>query len=606
MASSNTAGSWSNNASIYDEATTEATTQKSSLDCIVECGADIECMYQCIAEVIVPSETDSGTTSLPDILKMVPDIIDGVINTLFDGATTETALEKDKDGVTTDSTVITNDENNETTTVAGNVEFSTLNEIRPLEDPTIAEEETIDADEVAMATVKGITITEEENVEADESTTVSLEEDLVVDVEVTTVTIRDQTSGDEGVEGTTNTNKDSAITENKSFEDAETTTVILKDNTITAEENIDDVEATTVTVDEFTAKIPGNPEILDQATEVNTEEVVTTLSPKEPILDTSNEATTAAGEREETALTGETVETDNGREVEKTSTTHQPSVEGDTPTNQTKMKEGKVGTDMPEGIPDRPVKEEKITVSAPSDKAKASTSDEMEEGKENDAIDVEMATISRLPTQKPIYRRSNNGSVIHNAVNSRIHFIKFDFPEKDVMLYKELVNYYMTKQMIPYIDVENNLARNIPEAVSNPRGGSLNPDTTILSWEPRQLMTKNIARNSTIPGIKLTQNIHGLIKFHMFMSMIFLTKSARHKKKHEGRKSTNSFGEKSASLQFREDMTEVHPKVVVSPATAETPSTAAALPTSPTSSPTPSPPSPLRLYSTVPCRHSSL
>ena len=274
VASSNTAGSWSNNASIYDE----ATTQKSSLDCIVECGADIECMYQCIAEVLVPSETDSGTTSLPDILKMVPDIIDGVINTLFDGATTETALEKDKDGVTTDSTVITNEENNETTTVAGNVEFSTLNEIRPLEDPTIAEEETIDADEVAMATVKGITITEEENVEADESTTVSLEEDLVVDVEVTTVTIRDQTSGDEGVEGTTNTNKDSAITENKSFEDAETTTVILKDNTITAEENIDDVEATTVTVDEYTAKIPEGPGILDQATEVNTEEVVTTLS----------------------------------------------------------------------------------------------------------------------------------------------------------------------------------------------------------------------------------------------------------------------------------------------------------------------------------------
>ena len=49
---------------------------------------------------------------------------------------------------------------------------------------------------------------------------------------------------------------------------------------------------------------------------------------------------------------------------------------------------------------------------------------------------------------------------------------------------------------------------------------------------------------------------------------------------------------KSASLQFQEDMTEVHTEVVMSPATAETPSTAAALPTSPTSSPTPSPPSP--------------
>ena len=171
---------------------------------------------------------------------------------------------------------------------------------------------------------------------------------------------------------------------------------------------------------------------------------------------------------------------------------------------------------MPEGIPDMPVKEEKITVSAPLDKAKASTSDEMDEGKENEAGDVEMATISMLPTQKPTYKRNNNGSFMHDAVNIRIHSIKFDFPEKAVMLYKELVNYHMT----------------------NPRGGSLNPDKTILSWEPRQLMTKNIARHPTIPGIKMTQNIPGLIKFHMFMSTIFLTKSARHKKKNEGRKST--------------------------------------------------------------------
>ena len=29
----------------------------------------------------------------------------------------------------------------------------------------------------------------------------------------------------------------------------------------------------------------------------------------------------------------------------------------------------------------------------------------------------------------------------------------------------------MTKKMIPYIDVEGNLVRNIPEAVSNPRFG---------------------------------------------------------------------------------------------------------------------------------------
>ena len=74
-----------------------------------------------------------------------------------------------------------------------------------------------------------------------------------------------------------------------------------------------------------------------------------------------------------------------------------------------------------------------------------------------------------LPTQKPTYRMNKNGSFMHDAVNICIHFIKFDFPEKAVMFYKELVNYHMTKKMIPYIDVEGNLARHIPEAVSNPR-----------------------------------------------------------------------------------------------------------------------------------------
>ena len=67
---------------------------------------------------------------------------------------------------------------------------------------------------------------------------------------------------------------------------------------------IEDIEPTTVKLNEFTAEIPENPEILDQATEVHNKEGVTTLSPKEPILDTSNKATTAAGEHEETSLAG--------------------------------------------------------------------------------------------------------------------------------------------------------------------------------------------------------------------------------------------------------------------------------------------------------------
>ena len=67
--------------------------------------------------------------------------------------------------------------------------------------------------------------------------------------------------------------------------------------------------------------------------------------------------------------------------------------------------------------------------------------------------------ISMLTTQKPTYRRNENCSLMHDAVNICIHFFKFDFPEKAVMFYEELLNYHMTKKMIPDIDVEGNLVR---------------------------------------------------------------------------------------------------------------------------------------------------
>ena len=192
---------------------------KASTEAASECGANIECMAQCITKAIVPSETDCATTSLPDILKMVPDIIDGVINTLFDGATTEADHDDDAKGVTADHVVITTEKKIEATTVAGDVEFSTIGEIRSLEDPTLAKEK---------------------NVETAKATTISQE---------------DSTTQDEGVKATT---------------------VSINGLSTTNKKIIEDIEATTVKMDEFTAEIPEDPEILDQATEVNTEEVVTT------------------------------------------------------------------------------------------------------------------------------------------------------------------------------------------------------------------------------------------------------------------------------------------------------------------------------------------
>ena len=136
-------------------------------------------------------------------------------------------------------------------------------------------------------------------------------------------------------------NETPTLAKEENVEGVKATTVSINGLSTTNKKIIEDIEATTVTMDKFTAEIPEDPEILDQPTEVTTKEGVTTLSPKEPILDTSNEATTAAGEREETSLAGETVEIDGGMEVGETSTTDQPSIEGDTTTKQTEMKKAK-------------------------------------------------------------------------------------------------------------------------------------------------------------------------------------------------------------------------------------------------------------------------
>merc|ERR1711971_1482028 len=82
-------------------------------------------------------EEELGTTSFPDIMKILPEVIDEAINDLFDGATTDSADTEDED-ITADPVVITVDA--ETTTEADDVTFSTIGPIQPLEDPSLSEE----------------------------------------------------------------------------------------------------------------------------------------------------------------------------------------------------------------------------------------------------------------------------------------------------------------------------------------------------------------------------------------------------------------------------------------------------------------------------------
>merc|ERR1719277_2670327 len=85
------------------------------------------------------SGEDEGTTSFPDIMKILPEVIDEAINDLFDGATTESSETEDEEDIIADPVVITVDA--DTTTEAADVVFSTLGPIEPLEDPSLSDED---------------------------------------------------------------------------------------------------------------------------------------------------------------------------------------------------------------------------------------------------------------------------------------------------------------------------------------------------------------------------------------------------------------------------------------------------------------------------------
>merc|ERR1712012_1021423 len=87
------------------------------------------------------SGEDEATTSFPDIMKILPEVIDEAINDLFDGATTESSETEDEDeeNIIADPVVITVDA--DTTTEAADVVFSTLGPIEPLEDPSLSDED---------------------------------------------------------------------------------------------------------------------------------------------------------------------------------------------------------------------------------------------------------------------------------------------------------------------------------------------------------------------------------------------------------------------------------------------------------------------------------
>merc|ERR1712061_337751 len=87
--------------------------------------------------VNVPGEEEElVTTSFPDIMKILPEVIDEAINDLFDGATTDSDEDEDE-GITADPVVITVDA--EATTAAD--EVATIGPIQPLEDPSLSDSE---------------------------------------------------------------------------------------------------------------------------------------------------------------------------------------------------------------------------------------------------------------------------------------------------------------------------------------------------------------------------------------------------------------------------------------------------------------------------------
>jgi len=95
-----------------------------------------------------------GTTSFPDIMKILPEVIDEAINDLFDGATTDSADTEDE-GITADPVVITVDA--ETTTEAADVIFSTTGPIQPLEDPSLSDEGEAEDSEATTVSIQEFT-----------------------------------------------------------------------------------------------------------------------------------------------------------------------------------------------------------------------------------------------------------------------------------------------------------------------------------------------------------------------------------------------------------------------------------------------------------------
>merc|ERR1712061_126751 len=87
-----------------------------------------------VAVDVSGEEEEVVTTSFPDIMKILPEVIDEAINDLFDGATTDSDEDEDE-GITADPVVITVDA--EATTEAG--EVPTIGPIQPLEDPSLSD-----------------------------------------------------------------------------------------------------------------------------------------------------------------------------------------------------------------------------------------------------------------------------------------------------------------------------------------------------------------------------------------------------------------------------------------------------------------------------------
>jgi len=262
-----------------------------------------------------------GTTSLPDIMKSIPEIIDEAINDLFGGVTA--GPEETEGAITADPIVITVEEAEATTTAPG-IEFATDGPIAPLDDPnqtgdeeTLAEGTTVSIEEFTAMTPEDPEILDQE-AEAktdapvtDDATTPKVQPEKMPRIDAsnegqvpaTTVTPDGETGGEDDEAGPvtaqptgdaeTTTKQDDTKVQTGTTSETTTMTAVPEDSEV--ETNEDDTEGSTSDETEVTTFAPTVVSIEETEDGIT---IVTTIQPDSVITVTTvrpGDATTIAG-----------------------------------------------------------------------------------------------------------------------------------------------------------------------------------------------------------------------------------------------------------------------------------------------------------------------